>query len=113
MPKLKGLMVISSLGVAVAMLGLSGCESSGHKTSGERSEGRVTDDKHITQTIEKDLKNEPVYKFIDVDVKTFAGVVQLNGFVNSEDQKRRAEEIAQRTPGVAQVVNNLTLKPMA
>jgi len=103
--------VISSLSAAVAVLGLSGCETWGHKDS-ERSEGRVVDDSRITHNIQTDLKKEPVFKFDDVDVKTFSGVVQLSGFVNTEEQKRRAAEIAQQTPGVAQIVNNITLKPM-
>ena len=112
MRNIRVLAIISSLSATVGMLGFSGCESWGHKNSDERSTGRVEDDKHITQRIEDELKREPVYKFNDVDVKTFSGVVQLSGFVNSEDQKRRAAEIAQQIPGVAQVVNNITLKPM-
>jgi hyperosmotically inducible protein len=112
MQNFKRLAVITSLGAAVAVLGLSGCESWMHKSSDERSAGRVVDDKHITHTVQSGLQNEPVYKFSDVDVKTFDGVVQLSGFVNTEEQKRRAAEIAQQTPGVSQVVNNITLKPM-
>jgi hyperosmotically inducible protein len=112
MRSVRGLMVISSLSAAIAMTVITGCESWGHKNSDERSEGRVVDDKHISHYIETQLKNEPVYKFDQVDVKTFAGVVQLNGFVNTEEQKRRAAEIAQQAQGVTQVVNNLTLKPV-
>src|SRR6185503_2767552 len=96
----------------VAMLGFSGCESWGHKSSDERSTGRVVDDKQITERVEDGLKREPVYKFNEVEVKTFSAVVQLSGFVNTDDQKRRAGEIAQQVQGVAQVVNNISLKPM-
>ena len=113
MQNLKRLAVITSLGAAVAVLGLSGCESWGHRSSDERTAGRVVDDAHITHTVQSGLRNEPVYKFSDVDVKTYGGVVQLNGFVNTEEQKRRAAEIAQQTPGVNQVLNNLTLKTTA
>src|SRR4051812_44342425 len=112
MKNFKRLVVVTSLGAAVAVLGLSGCESWGHRSSDERSAGRVVDDSRLTHTVQTELRNEPVFKFGDVDVKTYAGVVQLNGFVNTEDQKRRAAEIAQQTPGVNQVINNLTLKPM-
>src|SRR5262245_57101599 len=113
MRKIRGLAVISSLGAAIALLGLSGCQSTGHKSSDERSSGRIQDDKHITQSVEGALKREPVYKFNEVNVQTFAGVVQLSGFVNTEDQKNRAAEVAQQTPGVSQVINNIALKPMA
>jgi osmotically-inducible protein OsmY len=112
MQNLNQLAVITSLGAAVAVLGLSGCESWGHRSSDERTAGRVVDDTHITHTVQSGLRTEPVYKFNDVDVKTFGGVVQLSGFVNTDEQKRRAAEIAQQTPGVNQVINNISLKPM-
>lgn len=93
-----------------AMFALTGCEMMNHH-SGDRTAGRVLDDKSITATVQHDLNREPVFKFNDVDVKTFDGVVQLSGFVSSEDQKRRAGEIAKQADGVTQVVNNITLKP--
>jgi hypothetical protein len=65
----------------------------------------------ITETVEEKLQAEPVYKFSDVDVKTFAGVVQLSGFVGTEEQKARAGEVAQHVDGVTRVVNNITLIP--
>ena len=98
------------LGAAAAVLGLTGCESSYNHASADRSEGRKVDDHRITAQIKSDLNHEPVYKFNDVDVKTFNGVVQLSGFVSTEDQKRRAAEIAQTVPGVAQVQNAISLK---
>jgi osmotically-inducible protein OsmY len=93
-----------------AMFALTGCEMLNHH-EGDRTAGRALDDKTITATVQHDLNREPVYKFNDVDVKTFDGTVQLSGFVNTEDQKRRAGEIAHQAEGVTQVVNNITLKP--
>jgi hypothetical protein len=69
------------------------------------------DDKHITARVKESLDTEPVFKFSDVDVKTFAGTVQLSGFVLTQGQKNRAQEIAQHTQGVREVVNAITLKP--
>jgi hyperosmotically inducible protein len=112
MPDFKNLLVIAGLSAAVAVTGLSGC-ASWHKRSDERSEGRATDDTRITSKVKEELQKEPVYKFSDVDVKTFNAVVQLSGFVNSEDQKRKAAELASRVEGVAQVVNNISLKPQS
>jgi hypothetical protein len=60
------------MGAAVAILGLAGCASSSEDES--RTAGRVVDDRNITAQIEERLANEPVYKFPDVDVKTFAGL---------------------------------------
>ena len=79
--------LISGLGLAVLMAGSTGCETTKHD---ERSEGRIQDDKNITASIKHELKGEPVYKFEDVTVNTYAGAVQLSGFVNSEGQAARA-----------------------
>jgi hyperosmotically inducible protein len=96
------------MGAAVAILGLAGCASNKDES---RSEGRVVDDRKITAQVQEQLANEPVYKYRDVDAKTFAGVVQLSGFVATEDQKARAAAVAQSVPGVIQVVNSLTVVP--
>ena len=93
-----------------AMFALTGCEMLNHH-SGDRTAGRALDDKTITATVKRDLNREPVYKFDSVDVKTYDGVVQLSGFVDTEDQKRMAGDIAKRSEGVTQVVNNISLKP--
>jgi len=97
------------VGGTSALLALTGCEMMHHDTS-DRTAGRALDDKTITENVKHDLNREPVYKFTDVDVKTFDGVVQLSGFVNTDEQKRRAGEIAQNEQGVAQVENNISLK---
>lgn len=104
-------MFIAAICAILATAGLTGCQTWGHRGDGERTAGRMVDDAKITADVQKDLKLEPVYKFSDVDVKTFNGVVQLSGFVTTDEQKRRAGEIAQKTEGVTQVVNSITLKP--
>jgi osmotically-inducible protein OsmY len=95
------------------MLALTGCQMINRhteETSG-RTAGRTLDDATITSTVKDKLKSEQVYKFNNVDVTTFDGVVQLSGFVNTDDQKRRAGELAQQVDGVTQVDNNISLKP--
>lgn len=93
---------------AAILVAMTGCKST---PKDERSEGRTVDDKHITENVQKALEREPTYKFTEVNVKTFAGVVQLSGFVNTAGEKDRAAEIAQNTDGVTQVVNGIALKP--
>ncbi len=46
----------------------------------------------------------------DAEVATFRDVVQLSGFVDSEADKIRAEEIAGEVEGVASVDNSLIVK---
>ena len=100
---------ILCVSTAAMLVALTGCKTSAPKD--ERSDGRALDDKEITQNLEKSLEKERTYKFSGVKVSTFAGIVQLSGFVNSEEQKDRAEEIAQNVDGVKQVVNGIALKP--
>jgi hyperosmotically inducible protein len=107
MRNLKKLALIGGASALMAMTALTGCQTD----SGDRTAGRALDDKMITESVEDKLKDEPVFKFSDVDVRTFAGVVQLSGFVDTEEQKSRAGDLAQNVEGVARVVNNITLKP--
>lgn len=100
-------------GGASAMLALTGCQMINRHTEATsgRTAGRTLDDKTITSAVKDKLKAEQVYKFNNVDVTTFDGVVQLSGFVNTDEQKRRAGELAQQVDGVTQVDNNISLKP--
>src|SRR5215468_1080593 len=100
--------IVAGLSLATAILTLAGCQT---EPKDERSKGLALDDKHITERVKKSLDSEPTYKFNNVDVRTFAGIVQLSGFVNSTGQKNRAQQIAQHTEGVREVVNGITLKP--
>jgi hypothetical protein len=76
-----------------------------------RSSGRVLDDRMTTSRVKSALNHSPVYKFPEVDVKTYNGIVQLNGFVHREEQKAVASEVARGTEGVRDVINNITLLP--
>jgi hyperosmotically inducible protein len=100
--------IVAGFSLATAMFVWAGCQTA---PKDERSAGLALDDKHITERVKKSLETEPTYKFNNVDVRTFAGIVQLSGFVNSGEQKNRAQEIAQHTEGVREVVNAITLKP--
>ena len=102
--------IFSGISAAVMLLLAAGCHST---PKDERSEGRTADDKEITKTVQKDLETDPTYKFTHVQVSTFGGVVQLGGFANTQSEKDRASQIAQNVNGVKQVVNGITLKPMA
>jgi len=111
MRNIRNKLAIGGLSAKVALAALTGCESMNmNKSHDERSEGRVIDDKNITKDIKARLKDEPTFKFDSVDVSTFGGIVQLSGFVNHPDQRRRAEDIARHTGGVTQVVNGLVVK---
>jgi hypothetical protein len=111
MRNLKKLVMTGGMTAAVAVMALTGCKMMENSHAGGRTAGRVLDDKTITAKVSEKLENEPVYKFSNVDVKTFDGIVQLSGFVATNDQKQRAGDLAQSVDGVSRVVNNITMKP--
>lgn len=104
---LKMMGLILSLGALVLTAGLTGCAGNRY----ERSTGEHIDDRSTASRIKSDLGNDPLYKFENVKVTSFKGVVQLAGFVNTADQKTRAGDIARRVTGVREIENNITVKP--
>jgi len=106
--KLLGLPVL----LAAALTGFVGCKTS-DGSHGSRSEGRVLDDHMATSKVATALEEAPTYKFNDVKVSTYGGVVQLSGWVETEDQKTAAERIAQNTQGISRVINNISVVPQS
>ena len=102
--------IMLSLGLAAA-LGFVGCVSSdADRDSHKRTTGQYIDDKVLLQKVKAALNDSPVYKFPDVKVNTYNGTVQLTGFVEAEEQKIKAGEIAQSVRDVLNVQNQITLK---
>lgn len=79
-------------------------------TSTRESTGEYVDDASISTKVKAAFVRDPVVKALQVKVDTFKGVVQLSGFVDTPDQKARAEQIARSTPGVQSVTNNISIK---
>ena len=102
------LVSILVLGGGVATLSTS-CAG----TSTRESTGEYIDDASITTKVKAAFVKDPLVKALDVKVDTFKGTVQLSGFVDTAEQKKRAEQIAAGTTGVASVKNNITLKTAA
>jgi hyperosmotically inducible periplasmic protein len=84
----------------------NGCSGSPTK----ESTGEYMDNSMITSKIKSAYMQDPVVKGGDVSVESFKGTVMLSGFVDTPEQKARAEEIAAKTTGVVAVKNNLTVK---
>ena len=103
--------LVCTIAGVLALASLNGCMTENEHRSNSLSEGRMIDDKHVTEQVRDDLKNDPVYKFNDINASTYAGVVQLSGFASSETEKQKAQSIAQRVPGVVRVDNGIALKP--
>jgi osmotically-inducible protein OsmY len=99
------LVTILALGGGVATLS-TGCAGSATR----ESTGEYLDDATITTKVKGAFVKDPMVKALDVKVDTFKGAVQLSGFVDTAEQKSRAEQIAAGINGVTTVKNNITVK---
>lgn len=76
----------------------------------KESAGRYVDDSIITTKVSALLLEKLVLKSGEINVKTVDGVVQLSGFVSSEENIKKAVEIASDVKGVVSVKNDMLLK---
>jgi osmotically-inducible protein OsmY len=72
--------------------------------------GEFIDDSVITTKIKSQIAGDSLLKAFQISVETFKGTVQLSGFVNSQRDVDRADEIASNVKGVRSVRNNLIVK---
>jgi len=86
----------------------NGCAS----TPTRESTGQYIDDSTITAKVKAEYARDPVVQATQVNVETFKGVVQLSGFVDDNEAKQRAEQLAKRVGGVARVEDNIIVKPV-
>ena len=95
--------LITSLAVALAM---SACTA----TPTRETLGESVDDGTTTTRVKAALIANADTEARNIDVDTRRGVVQLNGFVNTERGRAAAKTTAAGVPGVKSVENNLQLK---
>ena len=74
------------------------------------STGGYVDDSVITTKVKAAIFDEETLKTLQINVKTFKGVVQLSGFVDSPQSVTKAGEVARGINGVVAVKNNLIVK---
>lgn len=93
---------IAALVMTIAFA-LGGCSL--FKSSSAPSDGA------IVSSIQSKLYQDPALKTRDVRVVSQKGVVVLSGTVDSDQEKAAAEQLAQSTDGVKQVINELEVNP--
>lgn len=110
--QIRMVMMVAVSVLSVGTLLTTGCKSSDGGST-HRTAGTYVDDSAITAKVKSKMIGDSVVKAHEINVDTFQGNVQLNGFVDNDQQKQRAEEIARNTSGVVNVQNNLQLRPEA
>lgn len=80
------------------------------KSNAATTMGIKVDDSIVTSKVKSSLLADPDIKSLDIAVVTNNGEVQLSGFVNNQTQIDHAIDIARRTDGVHNVINELRVK---
>lgn len=96
-------MYLVCIGMITALLGCAA-------TPKQESTGQYIDDSVITTKVKAALFDELSLKTFQINVKTYRGVVQLSGFVESNDNVKKAGEVAGSIEGVVSVRNDLIVK---
>ena len=107
-PKLVG------VATAAVALALAGCASQRNNESAppSRSVGEFGSDAALTAKVKTAIASDTgIGNAANINVNSYRGVVQLNGFVESEDKIQRAVSTARNVEGVRSVENNLRVKP--
>jgi len=104
---LKVLALVLCVGAMPLVCAVTGCTTG---TRDKQSTGEYIDDHTLSSHVKKALGEDQLYKYDDVKVATFKGVVQLSGFVGTKEQKNRAGDLAKHAEGVKEVQNNITVK---
>ena len=97
-----GLLTTAAVGVGT----LTGCAGN----ENERSTGQYIDDKTLQHQVRDALSDSAEYKFDYINVDVYRGQVQLSGFVMTQAQKTKANDIAKSIQGVKNVQNNITVQ---
>lgn len=91
------------IGAITAFLGCAATQT-------RESTGQYVDDTAITTKVKAAIFNEETLKTMQINVKTFKGVVQLSGFVDSAQSVKKAGEVARSVEHVIEVKNDLIVK---
>jgi len=75
-----------------------------------KTAGQAVDDAALMAAVKARLVSEQPENAIRVDVDTNQGVVYLTGTVRSDEERRRAEQLASAVDGVRRVENRLMVE---
>ena len=76
----------------------------------QESTGEYVDDSVITTKVKSLLAADDFLKSFEIGVETRKGIVQLSGFVDSQNTINKAGQIATSVKGVKSVRNSLIVK---
>ena len=102
---------IISKALLCAVLGASVLATGCAAVKGQETVGEFADDTVITTQAKARMVEDKNVSASAVSVETLKGVVQLSGFVKTQAEKARAEEIVRGVKHVKSIVNNIIVHP--
>jgi hyperosmotically inducible protein len=96
--------------VAQSITGVKEVRNDLRVSSPQATAGQVIDDTTVTASVKTKLIDDSTTKAHQINVETQKGVVQLTGFVNSNEVKSRAGDLARSVDGVVDVRNDLEIR---
>ena len=79
-------------------------------TPTQQPTGQAIDDGVVTAKVKAALVNDPVTKAHQINVETFKGQVQLSGFVETDEARTRALQVARDIEGVRKVTDAMQIR---
>jgi hyperosmotically inducible protein len=93
-----------------AVIGLAALSGIAVAADASGTTGEAVDDAVVTTRVKAALIGDSATPARKIDVETDGGIVQLNGFVDSEAEKAQAATLAREVEGVKEVRNNLDVR---
>ncbi|MBN1661968.1 MAG: BON domain-containing protein [Deltaproteobacteria bacterium] len=98
--------VLHFLVLLMLIVTFSACAS----TQKQSSTGEYIDDSVITTKVKTLIAQDDFLKSFQISVETYKGVVQLSGFVDSQQTIEIADQTARSVKGVRSVKNSLIVR---
>jgi osmotically-inducible protein OsmY len=94
------------LAALMAAAVMTGCSSA----PTQQSASEAVDDGVVTAKVKAALVADPVTKAHQINVETFKGTVQLSGFVETDEARTRALQLARDVEGVRKVKDAMEVR---
>lgn len=96
--------------IALSIDGVTSVANNLEVQAGDRTTGQYVDDKTLTAKVKAALAENKTAHSLKIDVEVNRGVVSLGGHVDSEAERKAAENATAQVDGVKRVINNLEVR---
>jgi hyperosmotically inducible protein len=96
--------------IALSIEGVTSVANNLEVQAGDRTAGQYVDDKALTASVKAALAEDETAHSLKIDVEVNNGAVSLGGHVDSEAERKAAENATAQVDGVKRVINNLEVR---